>query len=107
MNKKQKAQEIINQYMESKDSNLIISQDQKMRVEIYKNFQGKNVVPNAEFYFDGSFGIGRRRVILLSWDYAVDCEGYILKNTNCVQWGGNIWSTNNDQFDKVVARLSR
>lgn len=106
MNKKQKAQAIIDQYLASKDANLIISQDQKMRVEIYKNFQGKNVVPTA--YFLGElFLADRRRVIILSWDYAIDCAGDILKNTNCVRYGGNIWSDYDDMFDKVVARLSR
>ena len=86
MNQKTKAQEIINQYMESKDANLILSQDQKMRVEIYKNFQGKNVVPIA-YFFDEHFLAGKRRVVVLSWDYAVDCEGNILKNTNCIHYG--------------------
>ena len=106
MNRKQRAQEIINQYMESKDANLILSQDQKMRVEIYKNFQGKNVVPTANFLGE-HFLAGRRRVIILSWDYAIDCAGDILKNTNCVQWGGSIWSDYDDLFDKVVARLNK
>jgi hypothetical protein len=92
--------------MESKDSNLILSQDEKMRVEIYKNFQGKNVVPIA-YFFHGSFLTSRRRVIIISLDYAVDCQGYVLRNTNCVQLGGNIWSNYDDLFDKVVERLNK